>query len=258
MNDVSRALTRLVDFAPLFTRWAIDAMAAWNNELSPQRRARQSAVSRDNFIYDEIIASARTAVTPLPIRIRAFCRMRWIVIEDGGLNIAIWSKKVRPHSLLTSIYPTDAARKRQRNWNLFAQTRSVLFVCGHTIYEDIAGADAWIDKVVLTQEKRDAQGKRGLSLCRPVYHHSIGHVPLQVHDGQSTLFDLPTFRPAAAGHDTIRLTTPPRAPSVRARKVAAKPAEPGMPKVGLDAARREAEEKQRQAEQERNDGAKGA
>jgi hypothetical protein len=167
-------------------------------------------------------------------------------------------KKVQPDSLLTSNYPTYTAERRRRSWRwtLFGQRRSVLFVCGHTISEDVAGADAWINKVVLTQEGRNAEGKRQVTLCRPLYYRGLGHVPLRVQDVQGELFARPA---ATSGEDTLRLTAAPRPPIVGPRKPIVKRTEPGAPKVGLDAARREAEERQKkEAERDERDDAKGA
>src|SRR5882757_8969628 len=104
MDDTTRGLSRLVDFAPLFTRWVCGAMDNYHADIPVKRRVRMTPWARENYIYDETVATAEVAGTPVPISIPKNRRMRWVSIDDGDLVIAVWFKKVDSQSLLTSIY----------------------------------------------------------------------------------------------------------------------------------------------------------
>jgi hypothetical protein len=264
-DDVARGLSRLVAFAPLFTDWVCGAMATYEAEHSEHRRTRLSTWTRDNYIYDETIATAEIAKTPVPITIRQYRRMRWLTIPVDGLIVAVWFKKINHSSLLTSIYPTDVAVQRQRDWNLFGQSRHVLFVCGHTISEDIAGSNAWINDIVITQEKRNAYGVRRVTLARRIYNDRPGVLPLEVADRQMEM-DFQQKPPQIVKPIIPAIITPASPvtppPKVRPRRPAAVPNQPGMPKVGTDEARRAAEaaeaERLKRENEPRENGSQGA
>lgn len=255
MDDLTRALTIIKPIAGLLTEWTLGAMDSWLDEHPLPGRADLSSLTRHNYLYDKVIAVAERTVTPISIRVHGHGRMRWISVTQDDLTVAVWVKNIDIVTHLTCNYPTLTAKQRQRSWRLFDEHRTVLLVCGHTIMEDIAGADAWIDRILLTQETRDANGRR-VTLRRPLYFNRVGSIPLMVTDPQQRLpgmeeLDVPYIEPPAQ-IQLPRVRVKPRVPTVAAA--------PETPTVGVEKARREAdaERLRQQAEANRKNKTEGA
>jgi hypothetical protein len=245
--DPESCADELNPLIPYFLEWNKNAVNDWHIEHPPEKRIRLSRYTLHDYIYDCWVGQAEVAVTPLPMKIIGYNRMRYVQVEGKEYNLAVWPKSIDPETLLTRNYPTDEAKRRQRECCLpNVEKPTILFVFGHFLYEDIAGSQCWTEQMWLTREGTAEDGKRFLSFQRPLYTAKQGAIPL-AHQPQQTLFG-----------NAAAIAVPITARVIIRRNPLEIAKEGETPKVGTHAARRTLQAKERSATRRKADGSKGA
>jgi hypothetical protein len=195
--DPEICVDRLVSITPFLVQWNLDAVKLWHKEHPSESRIKLSSLTRHDYLYDMFIGYAEVAVTPVPVKVCGYARMRWLLVVGDDFDIAIWPKNIDYKTLLTSNYPTNATRQRQRDGEIPSDWMSskierptILFVCGRTIFEDLAGDECWIQNIWLTREGVDAENNRLVTFKRVIYTNNSGSIPL-AHDEQQRMFPTP-------------------------------------------------------------------
>ena len=204
-----------------FIKWRLDAMTEWQQQHSESVRMGY-VKTRVMWMYESAFANAEIA----GYRILEYRNQKCILLEDGKDAVAVSMKQLIPGTLRTSNYPTDTREQiRETGYVNFEGMVLIHVTCGHIIETNAVGLDEVLARMFLTREREG-----DVKMTVPMYTAKRGIIPM-----------IPGTLPSLFVPPILPVETPP-APEALPRfriKPRAPAAQTGMPKVGIDAKKKD-------------------